>query len=189
MRGTVPRWFLAALLLVPGGASAGRWVSAPEPGVLAFTPRFEGQEIPGRFGQFTVQLATPPGREIPTALTVRVEISSAAFEDGDVQDEASGPDWMDVAQYPAAAFRSETIEATADGAWIARGQLTLRGVTRPVALPFRFEVGADTARITGAVVLDRRAFGIGAGEWAEDDSIAFDVSVNFDARLARDDAP
>lgn len=180
---------LAALLAsLPAAAAAEAWRSAEEPGTLAFTPTFEGQDIPGAFRRFEVRLDGAPGTDRDATLVVCVDITSVSFDDDDVQAEVTGPDWFDAARFPTANFESQRIAQDAGGAWRAEGRLTLKGATRPLTLPFRFEGGQEDARISGTVVLDRRSFGIGAGDWSADDSIGFAVPVRFEARLRRDDA-
>ncbi len=168
-------------------ASPADWVSQADPGTLAIAPQFEGQEIPGAFRRFEVVLAGRPGVDDHATLTVRVDIASASFDDGDVEEEVAGPDWFDFARFPEAEFRSDRIEPDADRGFRATGRLTIKGRTTALTLPFRFRVEGATARIAGAVVLDRRSFDIGSGDWATDDSIGFEVPVRYDARLRRAD--
>lgn len=72
--------------------------------------------------------------------------------------------WLDVEHHPLVTFKGTGIEPRQDG-FTARGELTLRGVTKGVEIPFDFHpVIRDPwglrAGITGELKIDRRDFGI-----------------------------
>jgi polyisoprenoid-binding protein YceI len=58
----------------------------------------------------------------------------------------------------------------------ARGTLRLRGAEVPVVLPFTLEIADDTARMAGALTLDRRDFGMGAS-YGDEATVGFAVQV------------
>ncbi|HEY2662058.1 MAG TPA: YceI family protein [Caulobacteraceae bacterium] len=74
-----------------------------------------------------------------------------------------GKDWFDVAQYPQARFEGTAIRQKAGDAYEAAGVLTLRGVTRPVTLPFTLDINGAAAQAKGHLDLIRSAFGVGQG--------------------------
>ena len=63
--------------------------------------------------------------------------------------------------------------------YVADGTLDLRGVKKPLSLPFSLKIDGDTATARGVTTLDRTVFGVGQGEWASTDQIAANVKVNF----------
>ena len=63
------------------------------------------------------------------------------------------------------------------GKYQASGDLTIRGVSKPVLLPFTLAISGDTARMNGSLVLNRTAFGIGQGQWKTGDVVASEVTV------------
>jgi polyisoprenoid-binding protein YceI len=72
--------------------------------------------------------------------SVAVEIDTASLHTGiDQRDEhLKSPDFFDVAKYPAITFKSTGVEpAGLEHAWV-HGDLTLRGVTRPIKLDVRW---------------------------------------------------
>ena len=108
-------------------------------------------------------------------MLVRIETGSAttgvAAHDGALP----GPEWFDSVAHPVATFRSTRIRAR-DGGYEARGDLTIKGETRSVDLPFRLTIEGDRAAMTGTVTIDRRDFDIGKGSDA-DDSISRDIDI------------
>ena len=74
------------------------------------------------------------------------------------------------------------IEKIDENQYIAHGELTLRGVTLPVDLPFTLTIvqdaaGQHTARMEGSTTLKRLDFGIGQGDWRDTSMVGNDVIV------------
>jgi polyisoprenoid-binding protein YceI len=70
-------------------------------------------------------------------------------------------DPFDTGRFPLAVYASTRVLWTATGADI-EGRLTLRGVTRPVALSASYQVGrgADRMMVRAGGTLDRQVFGL-----------------------------
>ena len=102
----------------------------------------------------------------PQARTVEFRVRSADLKvlDPDISDKdraetqstMQGPQVLDVAQYPEISFRSTAIEPAGAGEWNVRGELTLRGQTRPVEV----KVAEAGGHYRGSAVLRQKDFGI-----------------------------
>ena len=53
-----------------------------------------------------------------------------------------------------------------------------RPLKKPVTLPFTLAISGDTARMSGAIVLNRTAFGVGQGQWTTGEVVDTKVTVN-----------
>jgi polyisoprenoid-binding protein YceI len=97
------------------------------------------------------------------------------------QVEGSLPDteWFDVVGYPEARFESTNIEAQADGTLMVQGDITIKGTLQSIQFPMSIsdEEGQQVAR--GSFVIDRREFNIGMESQSDDDTVGFDVTVQF----------
>jgi cytochrome b561/polyisoprenoid-binding protein YceI len=165
-------------------AQPARWVVNPGSSVQ-FATQWSGQALEGRFDRFRADI-----RFDPAALdrsSARVTIDLASVKTGDAQRDAAlpAPDWFDTAAHPQAVFTADRFEATGPDRYVARGQLQLRGVRRPVTLPFALHITGDKARMSGVTSLDRTAFGVGQGEWAKTDQIPAKVTVTVALRATR----
>lgn len=101
-----------------------------------------------------------------TALTdavVKAEIDAASIETGmDRRDtHLRGEDFLDVERYPTITFRSTRTEALSEDRLRIHGHLTIRGLTRQVALDAELN-GREPERADVVVrtTLDRRDFGL-----------------------------
>jgi polyisoprenoid-binding protein YceI/cytochrome b561 len=161
-----------------------RWAVSPG-STLGFTTTWGGQEIQGRFDRWTADILFSPQALDRSRVSVSIDPGKVAT--GDAQRDASipGADWFDAATHPRASFVAEKFEKTGEGRYVAHGKLTLRGVTRPVDLPFRLKIDGDKARMSGVTSLDRTAFGVGQGEWQATDQIPAKVKVSVQIAATR----
>lgn len=74
--------------------------------------------------------------EDPTASSVEATIESRTLNTGiqDRDDHLKSEDFLDVANHPKMTFTSTDVDLSADGTGSIRGDLTIRGITRPVVL-------------------------------------------------------
>jgi cytochrome b561/polyisoprenoid-binding protein YceI len=146
---------------------------------LNFTASWAGDAIEGQFKRWTADILFSPEALDRSKLTVSIDMGSAAT--GDDQRDSSLPsgDFFDTASHPKATFTASKFRKTGEGKFVADGVLDLRGVKKPVSLPFTLKIDGDTATARGVTTLDRTAFGVGQGEWASTDQIGGKVKVSF----------
>lgn len=100
-----------------------------------------GASVDARFDTSSLRVDTPmkDGAENPTAL-------SAADKDkiaGQIRD-----DVLHSTKFPEAKFRSRTVSARADGGYDIEGELTLHGVTQPIAARTELVAGRQQVELT-----------------------------------------
>lgn len=146
---------------------------------LGFAATWSGSSIEGRFQRWTADIQFSPEALDRSKVTVGVDLASA--ETGDAQRDASltGEEFLDTAGHPKAVFTATKFRKTGEGRYVADGSLDLRGVKKPLSLPFSLKIDGDTATASGVTTLDRTTFGVGQGEWASTDEIAAQVKVSF----------
>ena len=115
-----------------------------------------------------------------------IDVTSAATGNGDRDAELPDQDWFWTSHFPRATFVAHGFQAGwAPAATSAAGVLTIRGVAKPLSLPFTLAINGAAAHMTGEVALNRLAFGVGQGEWAATDTVPADVTVNVDLTAHR----
>lgn len=162
-----------------------KWVVDVGDSDLEFETSWGGQKIEGEFERWTADVVFSP--DALDKSRVRVSIDMGSADTGDAQRDQSLPaaDWFDAANHPRAVFEASRFERAGDDRYVAHGRLTLRGVTRPLSLPFRLQIDGDKARVRGVTSLDRTAFGVGQGDWTSTDQIPAKVSVSVDLEATR----
>ena len=174
-----------------GAAGAAEWQLDPAASRLDFDASFEATPSPGRFRDFDVRLGFDPAQPAGGHLDVGIKVASASMASADIDKAIAGPEWFDFAGHPQAEFHSSDIRRLQPGGnrYVARGTLSLKGLQKPVEVPFTWTPGADGAGMDGEFTVQRAAFGIGTGEWLATDVIGPDVVVRFHARLKPVAAP
>lgn len=95
----------------------------------------------------------PAGSSIHATVDVKTIKTGNDKRDHDLVNETT---WFDAAKYPTIAYTSHKISKTAGG-YSAEGELTIKGVTKPCAIPFTF----DGKVFKGTFVVDRTDFNLG----------------------------
>ena len=86
--------------------------------------------------------------------------------------------WLNTDKYPRITFESNKIEKKGSG-YVAAGNLTLKGKTKPVDIPFVFSGKGDAGVFKGKFTINRRDFDIGkqGGSVGKTITIALNVPV------------
>jgi polyisoprenoid-binding protein YceI len=119
--------------------------------------------VRGKFGTFEGTIdATGDAPVLKGTVDVSTVDSGEANRDGHLK----GPEFFDVDQYPTISFNGTTVEAGADGQVTLNGEITLRGVTKPLELTGELaENGEDPwgnqrIGLELSATIDRRDFGL-----------------------------
>lgn len=121
----------------------------------------------GRFSSFagTINVADDPAA---STTEVTIDASSVDTHDAKRDDHLRSPDFFDAATYPELTFRSTALEPRGDDEFRLVGDLTVRGVTRPVTLDVEVggvaqdPWGGTRVGFTATGTLNRSDFGL---EW------------------------
>jgi polyisoprenoid-binding protein YceI len=144
--------------------SAGTWAIDPVHSSVGFWVRhLMVSKVRGTFDKFTGAI-TVADDGTPS---VTAEIVVDSVRTGNEQREAhiKSADFFDVDKYPTATFTSNGVRANGDR-YVLDGDLTLKGVTKPVSLDLEFygvNPGMGHGEVAGfeaSVVLNRKDFGI-----------------------------
>lgn len=109
----------------------------------------------------------------PAASKVKITVMTASIDtDLDMRDhELRSPVFFDVSNHPTMVFESTETIVTAGSVGIVRGNLTLKGITRPITLQVKAREGARTAnkKAMGASFeasgnVRREDYGLGLGD-------------------------
>jgi polyisoprenoid-binding protein YceI len=212
MRNAVLATMLAAVIVAPfvgGGVaswaagtqgSAGKVAYAPVPGgeynidpahsIIGFSIRhLEIAWVEGRFKDFkgAIHFDEKDVTKSSVEFTAKVESIDTGVEPRNKHLRTA--DFFDVAQYPEMTFKSTRVERKGKDGYVLHGDLTLKGVTKQVALPFtttgaikdpwgntRFGVQAETK-------LDRRDYGITWGKTLENGGLDVGNEVTIELQL------
>lgn len=126
-------------------------------------------DVPGFFRDFTGTVnfdsADPAKSTVEFKAMATSVDTGVAGRDGHLRK----ADFFDVEKFPELTFKSTSVSKKGEG-WIVNGDLTMRGVTKPVSIPFEvtgFVPGGERAGakigIAGETKINRRDFGVNYG--------------------------
>ena len=147
------------------GYLAGTWSIDPVHSEVSFLVRhMMVSKVRGTFRTFAGQIVTA---DEPTASSVSAEIDLASIDTGNEQrdNHVRSADFFDVANHPTMTYRSTAVTPSGDG-WQVQGELTLKGVTRPVTLDLELNgftadpYGGTRAGFSATAQINRRDFGV-----------------------------
>lgn len=174
---------IAAFAGAAGAAGSVPHYSAdPASSHLDFSGVQAGAPFKGTFHHFTATVDFSPENLTDARFDVQIELNSLDTADKDRDQTMRGPDIFDVAHFPTAHYVTRTFTKTAAG-YAASGSLTLRGVTKDVAIVFQFTPAAGGGKLEGTAALQRLDFGVGQGDWKSTEWIANPVKVAFSLTL------
>jgi polyisoprenoid-binding protein YceI len=150
--------------------------------------------VRGSFEDFGGTLTYDAARLENSSVTVVLQAASLHTGNSQRDRHLASSDFFDVTRYPVLVFESRSIEHQGSG-FLARGLLTIHGVTRPVAIPFTERHapvlnrnGVDYLGYDAALRLNWREFGIQAtsehNSWFQpanmlvNDSVEITLSIN-----------
>ena len=126
--------------------------------------------------------------ENPTAaeLEAIVEIASLDVANDEFAKTLIGPAWFSAAEFPEAIFRSTNIDVTGETSGVVTGDLTLKGVTKPVSLNVSFN-GGDNDPLRGGYAIgfsasgtfNRSDFGVSRFLGPVSDEVTIDIEAEF----------
>jgi len=119
----------------------------------------------GRFDRFDARFLFDAEDPTRSSLTVTLPIDSIDTGVPALDEHLKSPDFFDAARYPTATFRSTKVERSGDNTLRVSGELTLRGVTKPVVLDVTVNKlgesrGQPAAGFDATATLKRSEFGV-----------------------------
>ncbi|HQW82486.1 MAG: YceI family protein [Rhodanobacteraceae bacterium] len=168
-------------LLVSSPAFAADYVVRT--GTLTFSGQQQGEAFDGRFDRFSATIQFDAAQLTESKLDVSIDLSSADSQNSERDDTLKGDDFFAIERFPKAHFVTSVVRAIDATQFEADATLTIRDKSVALKFPFTFERDANGARLKARVTLDRLAFDIGAGDWADDGMIGHSVEVNVDLNL------
>lgn len=178
--------FAYVAMLMASPATAANWSVDYLHSKLGFSVLWGGQPYIATFQKWTAKIDFDPA-DLPHAKAdVTIDMTSVVSGEEDLDQNLPGPEGFDAGRFPQARFVTKTFRGTGNGRYEALADLTIRGVTREITLPFTLKIDGGHAHMTGAVTLMRTDFGVGTGKgWSGETPVAHTVKVTVDLTASK----
>ncbi len=160
-------------------SSVTSWVVDKSSTKIGFSTTFDGEAINGGFSAFSPTIAFDAAQLDKSHIKVVIDLASVASGDADRDGSLKSDSFFNTAAFPKAVYEAKAFSQTDATHFVAKGKLTLHGVTKPLNLPFTLVIKNGVATVNATTDLDRLAFGVGSGDWAKTDSVPGKIKVNI----------
>jgi polyisoprenoid-binding protein YceI len=150
--------------------------------------------VRGHFGKLTGVVRYDPAKPGEASVEAEVDVSTIDTREAKRDAHLKSPDFFDAEKYPAMTFRSTKLEPAGPGKFKMTGNLTLRGVTRPVVFdldgvsePIKDQRGGERMGATATAKINRSDFGMTWNRLLEAGGVTVgdEVTIVIDAELTR----
>lgn len=184
------KFFILLALLLSGSTGVfaeqpASWAIDTETSRLSFTATYDEIPFQGSFHHYQGEIIFDPNQLEASSFHIAIDLASVDTESRDRDEALRLPEWFDVQRNPQATFDSTSFKKQNDSTYIVTGSLSIKGISIEIQIPFVWNKTSSMIQLSGEARVDRRDFEIGSGDWLQDDTIGFEVNIEFDLRLTR----
>ncbi|GAA4044174.1 YceI family protein [Arthrobacter methylotrophus] len=183
-------------MTLPSGLTSGVWLLDMSHSEIGFSVRHAGiSKVRGRFTDATAEARV---RDSLADASLHASVKTASFDSGDANRDAHvrGADFFDVEKFPEMTFRATRAEGDGED-YTLTGDLTIRGITKPVELEVEFTgvavdpFGATRAGFSAETEISRKDFGLTWNAALETGGflVSDKVKINLEAALVKQAEP
>ncbi len=174
-----------ALLLASGPLSASEWEVDKDKSTLSFEATQAGNAFTGTFGSFDADITLDPADLTSAKIAVTIDLKSIATGNAQRDGALPGSDLFDMAAFPSATFASTAVRSTGGNAYETDGDLSIKGIVKPVTIVFTLDIDGDNAHAKGEVQIVRTDFKVGTGQFAAEAAAGHGVKILIDIQATR----
>jgi polyisoprenoid-binding protein YceI len=171
-------------------APAGTWALDPIHSSVGFEVPYLAGTFKGEFHDIGAGLTVEDER---ASLEGSAKVASVDVKDENLAAHLQSPDFFDAERYPELRFSADEISLDGDGNVSVSGELTIKGVTKPVTVtgtvtaPIADAWGSDRIGLNLSATVDRTEFGV---SWnnplpSGEPSLANDVTILADLQFVK----
>jgi len=152
--------------------------------------------VRGQFRTYRGTVKLDPKDFLKSTFEGEIDVASVDTGNNDRDNHLRTNDFFDVANHPKISFKSKKIELKDEGEYVVHGDITIRGVTKPVALEVEFHgvsknpYGKTVAGVSAKTTINRKDFGVNFNALLETGGVAVGekVKLEVDAELIYEEA-
>jgi polyisoprenoid-binding protein YceI len=153
--------------------------------------------VKGTFGKFTAKVDGSPAEPATAKISATVEVASVDTRDAKRDEHLRSADFFDTGKFPEMTFTSTKVEKTSATTAKVTGNLTLRGVTKPVVLdveytsPVKNPWGKTVVGASATGKINRKDFGVNWSKSLDGGGLVVgdEVTIQLDLQFVKSEAP
>lgn len=190
------RTFLTALsalaaiaALATAGMAADKYAVDPSHSSVGFAVKhMVVSKVKGYFNDYAVNIVYDDKDITKSSVEVAIKMASIDTKAAKRDEHLRSPDFFDAAKYPEITFKSKRIEKSGEG-YVAVGDLTMRGVTKEIQLPFTFAgvitdpYGNTRLGLSAATKLNRQDYGVSWSKTLDNGGLVVSDDVEIEIEI------
>jgi polyisoprenoid-binding protein YceI len=170
--------FLLPILLITLATTAFTYVNSTiTRSVITFKTRNMGIGVNGSIGGLQADVHFNPTDPATSTIEASVDVNSINTDNSSRDEHLRSEDYFDMAHYPKITLKSVSFKHNSGNNYTGQFNLTIKGKTKPVEIPFTYAQTGNTAAFKGSFKLNRLDYGVGSSSMI----LANEVTVNIDA--------
>ncbi|ACL67288.1 YceI family protein [Anaeromyxobacter dehalogenans 2CP-1] len=175
-------------------AQAETWTIDPAHTLSSFTVRhLVISNVRGEFGKTTGTVKLDDKDVTRSSVEATIDVTTLNTRVPDRDAHLKSPDFFDVAKYPTITFKSTRVEKIGEGKLKVTGDLTMKGVTKPVVLEvlgptsaIKDPTGGQRRGLVATTMVNRRDYGLNWSKTVEAGPVVGDeVKIEIEAELVK----
>ena len=187
-------FLLFLLVMVPFQAAAQQWKIDYAHTNFYFEVNHTYVPVRGQFTKFTGDVYFDPGNLEKSKFDFVINVDSVDTKIGKRDTHLRSPDFFEASKFPVMTFKSSSVSSGGDNKYIVNGVLTIKDVSKKLALEFEYHGQKDNPIKSGEVVagletklvLDRLEYNVGDGKFYKLGVVDKDVNILFVIELMRE---
>ena len=153
---------------IPTAATTSNWNIDPAHSVVEFKVRHMMISfVKGKFSGLSGVLKLDESDYTQSAVELSIPAATVSTVDEKLDAHLKEADFFDVVKFPTLSFKSNSIRSTSDTDYVVEGDLTIRGISKPITLivndvsePSKDPWGNERIGLSASGKVDRRDFGL-----------------------------
>ena len=182
------------IALAPLHAAAQQWHLDTVHTNFFFDVKHTYATVRGQFMDFSGDVYFDPDNPEKGRFDFDIKVNSIDTKVGKRDTHLRSPDFFDAAKYPLITFESARVVSAGDNKYIVEGTLTIKDVSRDLALEFVYhgqkenplKPGEIVAGLDTTLTIDRLEYHVGDGKFYKMGVVGKDVDILFTLELLRD---
>jgi polyisoprenoid-binding protein YceI len=146
---------------------------------ISFHIRSFGIDVDGSFQESAIQLEMDSLSVSPAYLKVKIPVSSIETGISKRDRHLLEEKYFWQSKYPYMLFETSSIKNSGDDAYVAVGQVNIKGVLKTMSIPFQMISGEKETVVHADFDLNRLDFDIGGKSWTMSETVKITVSFSF----------
>jgi polyisoprenoid-binding protein YceI len=145
--------------------------------------------VRGQFRKFDGKIRLDADNFAKSSFEGEIDVASIDTGNSDRDNHLRTNDFFDAPNHPKITFKSTNIVARGGNEYLVTGDLTIRGVTKPVTLDVEFQgtaknpYGKTVAGVSASAVINRKEFGVNFNAVLETGGVAVSEKVKLELEL------